>query len=462
MVSTARCFFCLWVVSLLSLTAFAAEEPQANSSLEVLKSSQELLTHSVFKRILPKENLLAAYKQAQDDDFSVAGENLFSSEMEALLAPAYEGDWFSGSPSLLSDYQGVLAAMKTMSPEDRGKLQSYWRSAFLDKLMSYVAYISSLQSPYSWMLMSQLEYNSNLNRVPEAVNPSALQASSGKDDFMHMALGNFAWKPFVNAKKGRDWSFKLGADAVHMFHFDHKENDAFIFNIKPKYSLNFKDSLLQNFYVQYGAQHFLYSGDSSSRNLSSSFFSNKLSTGWGFGAVQFKNSMLKSIDSQLTLSYDMKDYFNQSETGLDAKEFKWSFTEGFNFAVSEKQHRLALELSSARYRTASTVSGEYDDFQISLAHSHQQSWSVLDNAIMLSEKFSYRMKEWDQISAFGGQEEDLMTLGVQAATKWSKSTLVMLNVKNVWRSGHRKASAVAESLDADQFSIALGLSFLSK
>lgn len=428
---------------------------EAASVIERIDAVSPKLDRKFFIHFLNKKYIQEAYALAQKEDFELGEELLITSEMLKFTNKkrVFWRRRVEKIKNVLLEMQEIEESILKMKGEQKAEALQHWRYVFLTRMVDYVRYINSLKPRFKLAFNVQTQYDSNVNRVPEALGLPL--DPSGKSDWQQTYLVNFIWKPFVNNKSfNKDWKFSQTTNAIRVSQVQHEENEVSIIDTESKITRKLK-VFFSSTDLAYRLQHFSLSGDKTSRNVESLYLTHRFKVGANSRAVALNWGRIHKTSTKFSTSWMMKDHFPDSKNGSDADDWRIEIGQDFKYQAGRRVFDFGVDLEYSNYSTSNNASGEYDYIKLKLDHKHKHRFSFSKYSFSFTEGFNYRMKEWDNYAG-SKKEEDLFGFSLKVATSVTKKLKATLDVKQNWKDDEQAGQA---STDADQFQIALGLNW---
>lgn len=430
----------------------------AASISKTLAPAAERLDYRFFYWLFDKEDLQKAYVLAQEEDFEPGGIELFSDSMKALMKVP-EKNW-EDKLGNLEEFWYLEEELKTLKPAVANELISEWRYIYLQKMMEFMRLEASRQPVFKFLLSSTTSHDSNINRVDE--NDPAGGTPTGKDDGQQMFLLNMKWMPLANDKKfSKENDFSQSLNVIRIHQFKNKKNQVMIFDTESKWTRKKVNENVKNISVAYRLQNFGLSGDDTTRDTHSLFYTHRLKVDASFVPHELSGD-LKSTWTDLSLSWIEKQQLNEAaeQAGKDAKDIRFKVTQSLMYVANGKKGTAKASLEYVDYSTDSDRGGNYDYIAFKLNNKNSFVVNSFKDKLRISEEFGWRMKAWDDKDAAGLDDEDFLWLQVKGSTKLTPSLDASLSLRHAWRDRTiDDGTGTFEGRDADQTIIAFGLNW---
>jgi hypothetical protein len=178
----------------LSGSLWAYQSPEA-----FLKEADGMLDSRRMDRLIPRDNLVAVAKLAQDEDMEPLDQYLISDDTLRLLRrTSLIGTDFG---RLMEEYQ---AECDRQGGDQKVMALSEWRSLWLEKVSQHLRYVRSLEPVWSFSLRQTFDHTNNV-LLADPDDPAS--AGTDKDDSGMGISGGLSYMPLLNHNKDKSWDY---------------------------------------------------------------------------------------------------------------------------------------------------------------------------------------------------------------------------------------------------------------
>lgn len=440
----------------IALLMGSAANLMADSTEHHLQQLNRDLTPKAIGKYVPKQNTTSVIRLAMEEDLDADYENnyLLSDEMLSLLNK--DGVLGSSFAAKIEKFQNYIDGLD--SEEEKMIAIAEWKTLWLDKISERQVYLKGLKKLFTFDLTQSVNYDSNLRLE------SSDDAFSGADDTGGSLAGGINYRPFINKKKSKDWSYNMRLSGRRTYQAE--ENDLQYDFITFSNALTFRNihhniplmkfSITETVGFQRGStdseRRYEYNQGVINGKVQFSPFQPKSFLDYFQSGIQEVNLRFRSKheeagpgganpkeDDLYAFSASYGHMYLRHKKGQPLQTFKWDIkAETQILDTDDSRDYNYLKLSALYTRELSDLTDKFDLTWINSG--------------------SLRLKDWSDPSAGGRDDEEEYFLSTGVRSVWTNYFSSSLNAS--YRKRNQGLSGAA-GRDIDQWRVVLSNTFLT-
>ncbi|MBF0198284.1 MAG: hypothetical protein HQL32_11260 [Planctomycetes bacterium] len=383
-----------------------------------LKDLDAFLTPKQIRKIVPDKEVRRIIRLAQEEDMDVQDNYLISDELLRLLRPG--GVLNTEFGMLMENFQSECDRLEA---EERLLAVTEWRALWLDKVSAYMGYHRTLKRLWAVDVSHSIDYDTNAH-LTDPDKDIAL----GRNDWGSSLSGGFTFRPFINQKKGLDWTFT--SEVQGMNRMMAKSNDL-------EYDTLGWDNVLTYNNLSRQLQRLQFS-----LNTMRSFLKDPDNTRMDYGNTTLRvkgrflpmklGGFFKSGSNFASLQYRMKEEYADVPNGLVSQD-----SDTYSITYGQSYMRLAMKTIqtyrwSLKYENQDVdpnAARSYSYFSLGLSYAQGlPHWFPKRNLYWMN-YLSLRLKDWSETSIDGDKDGELQFyLSTSLRANWTSNFYSSFNI----------------------------------
>jgi len=439
----------IFTTSLSSLNADA----QSDRYLEQLNQT---LQNKTMHKFIAEKQVLQILELAKDEDLNAEYKNYYLMSDSLLLLIKKNGVLDSDFSNIIDAFQLHIDNLKS----DQEKLLAIanWKSLWLDKVSAYQVYLKSLKHVFTFDVTQDFNYDSNISLE------NSDDTFSGAGDGGATLAAGLNYRPFINTKKSRDWSYTMRLSDRANYQMDEEDlqynyltwsNTLVYKNLTQKIStVSFGLSGTFGFNIGDTNPRYEYSQWVLNSNIAFlPFNASKLSFGHYQSGINVASIRMRykseydDLSASPVIAEDEATIFTLTYGHVLARHVKNkpAQTLGWNVSLEEQQ----LDNDSTRDYRFYQLSSFYQRQLNKLSDKYDLSWTL---------NGSIRFKDWQDSVAGTREDENEFVIGTGLNSNWTKNFSSSFDI--TYRKRDQSYNTGTDK-DIDQWRIVLSNTFIS-